>query len=129
MYKQVMMETLHFMLGRLQAPEGGFYSGLHSVTDGPEGSFYTWQYDELRQTLEPAGLLAHFAEAFGVTEWGNFEGGANHLKLEDAEQGWALRQDPTVYEALPRPPLPPSPIPPPHQGIHSPPCIPGNLCS
>jgi len=99
MYTDVMVETLKFMISKLQAPEGGFYSGLHAVTDGSEGSFYTWRHDELRRRLSEEEL-ASFVEAFGVTEWGNFENGTNHLKLEDAEQGWRVREDSSVYAAI-----------------------------
>jgi len=99
MYIDVMAETLKFLMARLQAPNGGFYSALHSVTDGSEGSFYTWRYDELRKRLSPEELDA-FVGAFGVTEWGNFENGTNHLKLEDMEEGWAARSDASVYAAI-----------------------------
>lgn len=99
MYTDVMLETLKFMLSRLQAPGGGFYSGLHSVTDGGEGSFYTWRYDELRRRLSPEEL-ASFCGAFGVSEWGNFENGSNHIRLENDEEGWALRSDASVYAAM-----------------------------
>jgi len=98
-YKEVMIETLKFMTQRMQAPDGGFYSALHSVTEGVEGSFYTWHFDEMCRALSEDELEV-MSEAFGVTEWGNFEGGVNHLRLEDAGQGWAARRDPTVDAAL-----------------------------
>lgn len=98
-YKEVMVEVLKFVTEKLQAPEGGFYSGLSALTDGAEGSFYTWQYDDLRRKLTEEQLDV-FTEAFGVTEWGNFEGGANHLKLDNGEEGWSLKEDSTVKAAM-----------------------------
>lgn len=97
-YREVLCETLKFMMTKLQAPDGGFYSALHSVTEGSEGSFYTWRYDELRRRLSHEELES-FSKAFGLTEWGNFENGTNHLKLE-GEEGWATRADASVYAAM-----------------------------
>jgi len=100
-FKAVLRDTLHFMCKTMSAPVGGFYSAVHSVTDTDdgEGSLYVWRYDELRRRLAPEELDA-FSEAFGITEWGNFENGTNHLKLENSDEGWQQRSEPSVFAAL-----------------------------
>jgi len=98
-HRDVVVETLTFMLNNLQAPTGGFYSSLDSATDGSEGSFYVWHYDEIRRVVNPEELEA-LSMVFGVTDWGNFENGTNHLRLEDAEEGWSRRTEPVVENAM-----------------------------
>jgi len=65
-------ETLDFCLRELRSPEGGFYCSLDADSDGAEGAYYVWQFDELRELL---GARAQAAIAyFGASERGNFEG-------------------------------------------------------
>ena len=66
-------ETLEFILRELQGPEGGFYSALDADSEGEEGRFYVWAYDDLLDALEPADAEAAVVW-FGATAQGNFEG-------------------------------------------------------
>ena len=63
-----------------------------------EGGFYLWKYDELIRRLSEQEFEA-FQNVFGITEWGNFEDGANHLRM-DREAGWGLRADANIGRAL-----------------------------
>jgi uncharacterized protein len=71
-YRQVVTETIGYVLRDLRHPEGGFYSAEDADSEGEEGKFYTWSYDELRDRL---GELADPAIAWwGASPQGNFEG-------------------------------------------------------
>jgi len=56
----------------MTAPEGGFYSSLDADSEGEEGRFYVWEYEELRERLgADAGDVLSF---WGASPEGNFEG-------------------------------------------------------
>jgi uncharacterized protein len=81
--RRVCEETLEFVLRELRGPEGGFYSALDADSEGEEGRFYVWAYDELLAALEPADAEAAVTW-FGATAQGNFEG-SNVLESRGAE--------------------------------------------
>jgi uncharacterized protein YyaL (SSP411 family) len=66
-------ETLEFVLRELRGPEGGLYSALDADSEGEEGRFYVWSYDDLLDALDPADAEAAVVW-FGATAQGNFEG-------------------------------------------------------
>ena len=70
---RVAAEILDFVLREMITPEGGFASAIDAETDGEEGRYYVWKRQELKELLreEQFELLA---EAYGVSEHGNFEG-------------------------------------------------------
>ncbi len=70
-YKETLEQTLDFIEREMTSPEGGFYAALDADSEGEEGKFYTWSYDEIEQLLgEDAGV---FAAYYDVTEKGNWE--------------------------------------------------------
>ncbi len=69
---EVIAETIAFLERELSDPAGGLWSSLDADSDGEEGKFYVWTLDEvLVQLGKVSGLV--FAQAYGVTERGNFE--------------------------------------------------------
>ncbi len=77
-YRQVVEETINYVLGSLTHPDGGFYSAEDADSNdnhghSHEGWFYTWSMDELRSAL-PHHLLSAAVSWYGATEEGNFEG-------------------------------------------------------
>jgi uncharacterized protein YyaL (SSP411 family) len=69
--------TLDFVARELTLPDGVFAASLDADTEGEEGATYTWTAYEIRDALAAAGLTAAwplFAEAYDVTEAGNWEG-------------------------------------------------------
>jgi uncharacterized protein len=67
--REVCCHALDWALREMRGPEGGFYSALDADSEGEEGRFYIWSYEEL---LDAVGREA--AGWFGATEAGNFEG-------------------------------------------------------
>ncbi len=78
--RQVATETLDYILAELGLPAGGLASSEDADSEGEEGKFYVWDRAEFLAVAGPEdGPMA--AERYGVTEHGNFEGGATVLSL------------------------------------------------
>ncbi len=89
MYADVAREVLDYVLREMTSPEGGFYSAQDADSEGVEGKYYVWTYEELNRVLSPEQLkLAQ--DALGVTVQGNFEH-ANILHVAD-KKTWEERQ-------------------------------------
>jgi uncharacterized protein YyaL (SSP411 family) len=71
-YRQVLDETVGYVLRDLRHAGGGFYSAEDADSEGVEGKFYVWSLDELRDVAGPDADAA--AAWWDVTEGGNFEG-------------------------------------------------------
>jgi uncharacterized protein YyaL (SSP411 family) len=72
-FARVARETLDYVLGRMTSTEGGFYSTEDADSEGVEGKFYVWSLAEIREILGKERAET-FAEAYDVTEGGNWEG-------------------------------------------------------
>jgi uncharacterized protein YyaL (SSP411 family) len=87
-FRQVLDETITYVLRDLRHPDGGFYSAEDADSEGEEGKFYLWSLDEVRALLgEQAPAVA---KHWGITARGNFEG-SNILHLP--ERGALGRDD------------------------------------
>ncbi len=72
-WRQVVDETIGYVLRDLRQPEGGFSSAEDADSEGEEGRFYVWRIEEIEDVLGP-GLAPAAIEWYGVTKSGNFEG-------------------------------------------------------
>ncbi len=77
--RQVVTETLDFMLAELLTDEGCFAASLDADSEGREGAFYVWTPEQIRAAGGDPDVL-------GVTEAGTFEDGASVLVR--TEQPW-----------------------------------------
>jgi uncharacterized protein YyaL (SSP411 family) len=68
-WRQVVEETVGYLLRDLRHPEGGFFAAEDADSEGEEGRFYTWRIEEL-EALVSAETIAWY----GATRSGNFEG-------------------------------------------------------
>ena len=68
-YRRVATETCEYLLRELQHPEGAFFSSQDADSEGVEGRFFVWSWDELVGTAGEA-----VATALGATPSGNWEG-------------------------------------------------------
>ena len=71
-YRQVVDETITYVLRDLRDASGGFYSAEDADSEGEEGKFYVWTPGEMRAVLGDDADAA--IEWYGVTDDGNFEG-------------------------------------------------------
>ncbi len=74
-YRQVLDETIGYVLRDLAAPGGGCFSAEDADSEGEEGRFYVWRPEEIRAACGDDAEAAEAAiEWYGVTQAGNFEG-------------------------------------------------------
>jgi uncharacterized protein YyaL (SSP411 family) len=71
-YLRVAGETLDYMLSDLGLPGGGLASAEDADTEGVEGKFYVFTYDEFAEIVGKDAPVV--AAVLGVTAKGNFEG-------------------------------------------------------
>jgi uncharacterized protein YyaL (SSP411 family) len=71
-YRQVLEETIAYVLRDLTDERGGFYSAEDADSEGVEGKFYVWSDDELRSAVGEHAEAA--ATWWGVLPTGNWEG-------------------------------------------------------
>ncbi|MCD6064896.1 MAG: hypothetical protein K0R82_2807 [Flavipsychrobacter sp.] len=69
-YREVIEETIAFVERELRDASGGYYSALDADSEGEEGKFYTWTWEEWRQVMSDDELLKTH---FGIAEEGNWE--------------------------------------------------------
>jgi uncharacterized protein YyaL (SSP411 family) len=102
-YRQVVEETLGYVLREMTGPEGGFYSAQDADSEGEEGKFFIWTPREIAEVLglEDAPLVTAY---YGVTEQGNFEGrNILHLPRPVEEVAQAHGDSPArVHDAVER---------------------------
>lgn len=70
-YRDVIEETLSFIERELMHLSGGFYSALDADSEGEEGKFYVWNYDEVKTILKEDFEI--FSEYFDISLKGNWE--------------------------------------------------------
>src|ERR1700691_1516398 len=73
LYRQRAQETVTWLKREMTTAEGAFCASLDADSEGEEGKFYVWSYDEiLRELGSEDGEF--FARNYDVTLQGNFEG-------------------------------------------------------
>ncbi len=83
-FGRVAERTLDWILTDLADDDGGLASALDADSGGVEGSYYVWTPEQLREAL-PSEDAATAIEWFGVSDAGNFEGGATVLEASGFE--------------------------------------------
>jgi len=76
-YKRNCFEILDFVLREMTSPNGGFYTSFDADSDGGEGKYYLWRYDELGYILKNDFIF--FQDFYDIRMEGNFgeHGGDN----------------------------------------------------
>jgi hypothetical protein len=91
-FRHVVDQTLRFVVREMMSPEGAFLSSLDADSEGTEGRYYVWSFDQIHTVLGEDTSL--FAEAYGVTEGGTWEG-TNILQCSMDDTTLAARRDMT----------------------------------
>ena len=68
-YRRIVTETCDYLLRELRHPQGAFFSSQDADSEGVEGKFFVWSWDELVSVGGEA-----VATAFGAGPGGNWEG-------------------------------------------------------
>ena len=72
-YKLIAEEILDYVLREMTDDEGGFYSTQDADSEGEEGKFFLWTYNEIEQILGQ-NIAPILCSHLGVTTAGNFGG-------------------------------------------------------
>ncbi len=75
-YRVITEEVLDYVVREMTDPAGGFYSTQDADSEGQEGKFFVWTWDEIHQVLGPEADA--FVAAYGVTQAGNVPAGSAH---------------------------------------------------
>jgi uncharacterized protein YyaL (SSP411 family) len=70
LYKKTSEEIFKYLLRDMTDKDAGFYSAEDADSEGVEGKFYVWKYDEIKKLLGDDAEL--FCYRFGVLESGNY---------------------------------------------------------
>ena len=83
-YKACANKIIQFVKEELACDSGGYYSALDADSEGEEGKFYTWEYQEIIEILDEDA--SDFIEYFGVEPFGNWEGkNVLHIRPESPD--------------------------------------------
>jgi uncharacterized protein YyaL (SSP411 family) len=73
LYRERARETVGWLTREMTTPGGAFSASLDADSEGEEGKFYVWSFDDVMQALGPDDG-AFVAAQYDVTRAGNFEG-------------------------------------------------------
>ena len=73
------IDAADYVLRDMCSPEGGFYSSQDADSEGVEGRYYAWTYEEIVESLGSyeGAIVARY---YGCSEDGNWESGLNVLR-------------------------------------------------
>ncbi|MEX2275775.1 MAG: thioredoxin domain-containing protein [Actinomycetota bacterium] len=75
-FRRVATETLEYLLRELRHADGGFFSSQDADSEGVEGAFFAWSWDELLEHTTEAAAVA-----LGATREGNWPEGGSELNV------------------------------------------------
>jgi uncharacterized protein YyaL (SSP411 family) len=70
-FKKAAQEVIEYVLRDMTDKEGGFFSAEDADSEGVEGKFYTWDYEELEEILNPEELEI-IEKFFNIKKQGNY---------------------------------------------------------
>ena len=86
-YRQIVGETLDYVLREMRSPSGGLFSTQDADSEGEEGKFFVWTPSQIIEILG-GEHAATFCQIYDITEAGNFEG-RSILNLPKPISAWA----------------------------------------
>lgn len=86
-YKSIAFETIDFMCSKM-SEEHLFYSASDADTEGKEGKYFVYEYQEVIEALTQANIPSEqhkaLAKAMSITPLGNFEG-KNIVRVQESK--------------------------------------------
>lgn len=70
-FKRTAGEIFTYIMRDMKSPSGGFYSAEDADTEGEEGKYYLWTYDEIEELMGPSDAEL-VTRVFQVKKEGNF---------------------------------------------------------
>ncbi|MCS7076865.1 MAG: thioredoxin domain-containing protein [Bacteroidia bacterium] len=86
-YLQVITETMNYIQREMTNTEGGFYAAQDADSEGIEGKYFVWQYDEVKSLLPNEFEL--ITDYFYLLPEGNWEHGNNVLFRRYSDEQFA----------------------------------------
>lgn len=83
--KEVVFRTFDFLNRELLSPEGAYYAALDADSEGEEGKYYVWHYEEVKNILKDDFEV--FEQTFDLRPEGNWEAGKNVLRRRHLPAG------------------------------------------
>ncbi len=69
-FKETAKEILEYVFRDMTSPEGAFYSAEDADSEGEEGRFYLWKFDEIKKIFSDDAEL--ISKVFNIKEQGNW---------------------------------------------------------
>lgn len=95
-FRDVVYQTIEFLVRSMTSPEGGFYSALDADSEGEEGRYYVWEEPEFSavvyDALQDETKTAMIARYFNVKDEGNWENRKNILYKDFSPQQFAFNE-------------------------------------
>lgn len=99
-YARIAKEIFRYIERDMTSPEGAFYSAEDADSEGIEGLFYLWKYEEIMSVLgEEDGK--RFCSMFDITPSGNFEGRniPNLINTEETDENFIEQCRKRLFDA------------------------------
>ena len=91
-YKEIIVQNLEFVERELANSEGGFFSSVNADSEGEEGKYYVWTFEEIENTLNSAELEL-ISDYYNISRRGNWEEGKNILYRRFSKTEYLDRQE------------------------------------
>ena len=96
-YEQTIDDVITYLVRDLKDNTGGFFSAEDADSDGEEGTFYVWSYDELGSLLTTAELNL-ISQLYQLDKNGNYDEYNNLIKLVSSPYNYQSKYD---FQAIP----------------------------
>ncbi|CAM4260056.1 thioredoxin domain-containing protein [Cytophagaceae bacterium 50C-KIRBA] len=83
LYAEVLVQTIHFLKSELLAKNGLYYASLDADSEGIEGLFYTWSFEEVNELISSLEN-PDFYRTYSILPNGNWEDARNILFKKEA---------------------------------------------
>ncbi|MBI5886812.1 MAG: thioredoxin domain-containing protein [Deltaproteobacteria bacterium] len=80
LFKEISLDIIGWLSREMRSSQGGFHSAMDADSDGSEGAYYLWDYDEYMRVIESVGV-GNYAGYYSVTPEGNLDN-KNVLRID-----------------------------------------------